>query len=48
MNAAMTTQLVAVAIWRRGKLDAMLRHSDRGSQYSSEQFQRSMADHGVV
>jgi putative transposase len=23
-------------------------HSDRGSQYSSEQFQRLMVDHGVV
>ena len=28
--------------------DALLHHSDRGSQYSSEQFQRLMADHGVV
>src|SRR5471032_1598103 len=25
-----------------------MHHSDRGSQYSSEQFQRLMADHGVV
>ena len=32
----------------RGKPDALLDHSDRGSQYSSEQFQRLMADHGVV
>jgi transposase InsO family protein len=28
--------------------DALLHHSDRGSQYTSEQFQRVMADHGVV
>jgi putative transposase len=52
MNAAMTAQLVTdalvVAIWRRGKPDALLHHSDRGSQYISEQFQRLMADHGVV
>jgi putative transposase len=52
MNAAMTAQLVTdalvMAIWRRGKPDALLHHSDRGSQYSSEQFQRLMADHGVV
>ena len=33
---------------RRGKPDALLHHSDRGSQYASEQFQRLMADHGVV
>jgi len=52
MSAAMTAQLVTdalvMAIWRRGKLDALLHHSDRGSQYTSEQFQRLMADHGVV
>jgi putative transposase len=52
MQAAMTTQLVTdalvMAIWRRGKPDALLHHSDRGSQYSSEQFQKLMADHGVT
>jgi len=37
-----------MAIWRRGRPDALLHHSDRGSQYTSEQFQRLMADHGVV
>ena len=31
-----------------GQTDALLHHSDRGSQYTSEQFQRLMADHGVV
>jgi hypothetical protein len=52
MSATMTAQLVTdalvMAIWRRGKRDALLHHSDRGSQYTSEQFQRLMADHGVV
>ena len=52
MSAGMTAQLVTdalvMAIWRRGKPDALVHHSDRGSQYSSEQFQRLMADHGVV
>jgi putative transposase len=52
MSATMTVQLVAdaliMAIWRRGKPDALLHHSDRGSQYTSEQFQRLMADHGVT
>ena len=36
MSAAMTAQLVTdalvMAIWRRGKPDALLHHSDRGSQ----------------
>jgi putative transposase len=48
MSAAMTAQLVTdapvMAIWRRGKPDALPHHSDRGSQYTSEQFQRLMAD----
>ncbi len=51
MSVTMTAQLVAdaltMAIWRRGKPDALLHHSDRGSQYSSEQFQKLLADHGV-
>jgi putative transposase len=52
MSAEMTAQLVTdalvTAIWRRGKPDALLHHSDRGSQYTSEQFQKLTADHGVV
>ena len=52
MSATMTAQFVTdalmMAIWRRGKPDALLHHSDRGSQYTSEQFQRLMADHGVT
>ena len=37
-----------LAQMRRGKPDVLLHHSDRGSQYTSEQFQRLMADHGVI
>lgn len=52
MKAEMTATLVAdaliMAIWRRGKPDALLHHSDRGSQYQSEQFQKLMADNGVI
>jgi len=52
MSATMTTQLVAdallMAVWRRGKPRELLHHSDQGSQYSSEQFQRLMADSGIV
>lgn len=52
MSSSMTAQLVAdaliMAIWRRGKPDALLHHSDQGSQYTSEQFQRLMADNGVT
>jgi putative transposase len=52
MSASMTSELVTdalmMALWRRGKADALLHHSDRGSQYASEQFQRLMAEHGVT
>jgi putative transposase len=52
MSAAMTAQLVTdalvMAIWRRGKPDALLHHSDRGSEYTSEQFQKLMSDYGAV
>jgi putative transposase len=37
-----------MSIWRRGKRDALLHHSDRGSQYTSEQFHRLMVNHGVT
>jgi putative transposase len=52
MKAEMTAQLVTdalvMAIWRRGKPDALLHHSDQGSQYTSEQFQRLMGDNGII
>jgi transposase InsO family protein len=52
MSASMTAQLVAdallMAVWRRGEPGALMHHSDRGSQYASEQFQRLMADSGIV
>ena len=51
MSATMTAQFVAdalmMAVWRRGKPDAVMHHSDRGSQYTSEPFQRLMAEHGI-
>jgi len=48
MTAQLATDALMVAIWRRGKSDALLHHSDQGSQYTSEQFQRLMADNGVT
>ena len=48
MTAQLVTDALVMAIWRRGKPDALLHHSDQGSQYTSEQFQRLMADNGVT
>ena len=51
MQATMTAQLVTealvMAMWRRGKPEAVLHHSDRGSQYTSEPFQQLLADQGL-
>ena len=48
MTAQLVTDALVMAIWRRGKPDVLVHHSDRGSQYSSEQFQRLMAENGIV
>ena len=52
MSPQMTAQLVIdallMAIWRRGKPMALLHHSDQGSQYTSEDFQRLLASQGVT
>jgi putative transposase len=52
MQPRMTAQLVAdallMALWRRGTPLQLLHHSDRGSQYSCEQFQQLLAVQGIV
>jgi len=52
MKAEMTAQLVmdalTMALWRRGRPIELLHHSDQGSQYASEDFQRLLAHHGIA
>lgn len=52
MSAGMTAQLVIdalmMAIWRRGKPSTLMHHSDQGSQYTSEDFQRLLKDQGIT
>lgn len=52
MKAEMTAQLVidalVMAVWRRGMPRELLHHSDQGSQYTSEDFQRLLGAHGIV
>jgi putative transposase len=48
MTAQLVTDALVMAIWRRGTPRTVLHHSDRGSQYTSEPFQRLLADHGVI
>ncbi len=37
-----------MAVWRRGRPQELLHHSDQGSQYTSEHFQKLLAEQGIV
>lgn len=47
MTADLVTDALVMAIWRRRPSPSLLHHSDQGSQYSCEQFQRLLAEHGI-
>lgn len=52
MQESMTSQLVVdalmMAVWRRGKPVALPHHSDQGSQYTSEHFQKLLDEQGIT
>jgi putative transposase len=48
MTAQLVTDALMMAIWRRGRPQSVMHHSDRGSQYTSEQFQRLLGELGVT
>lgn len=47
-DASLVMDALMMAVWRRGRADALLHHSDQGSQYTSEQFQRLLADNSIT
>jgi len=47
MTAQFVIDALMMALWRRGKSATLMHHSDQGSHYTSEEFQRLLADHGV-
>ena len=47
MTAQFVIDALMIALWQRGKPAALMHHSDQGSQYTSEEFQRLLTDHGV-
>jgi putative transposase len=47
-DASLVMDALMMAVWRRSKADALLHHSDQGSQYTSEQFQRLLAENGIT
>jgi putative transposase len=52
MQSSMSAQLVAdalmMAIWRRGRPVQLLHHSDQGSQYTSDHFQKLLKGQGIT
>ena len=48
MTAQLVTDALTMALWRRGRPEALMHHSDRGSQYTSESFQRLLRDLGIT
>ena len=48
MTAQLVTDALLTAMWRRGSGQALLHHSDRGSQYTADSFQRLLRDLGVT
>lgn len=48
MTAQLVTDALVMALWRRGRPQELLHHSDQGSQYTSEQFQRLLTDQGIT
>mgnify|MGYP003800348977 CR=1 FL=1 len=48
MTARLVVDALAMAVRRRGMPKELLHHSDRGSQYTSEDFPRLLLAHGVT
>lgn len=48
MTAQLVTDALTMALWRRGSVEALIHHSDRGSQYTSESFQRLLEELGIT
>ena len=48
MSAQLVLDALIMALWRRGKPTELLHHSDQGSQYTSEDFQRLLSAEGIT
>ena len=47
-NQKWVADALMMAVWRRGKPEELLHHSDQGSQYTSEHFQKLLAAQGIT
>jgi putative transposase len=48
MQAKMVSDALLMALWRRGRPSSLMRHSDQGSQYTSEDFQELLKSQGIT
>jgi len=48
MEKQLVIQAVLMALWQKKHSDTVILHSDRGSQFTSHEYQRFLADHNVV
>jgi putative transposase len=48
LDRDLVIQAVLMAVWQRASADAVILHSDRGTQYTSQEFQAFLNEHGIV
>jgi putative transposase len=48
MTAQLVTDALMMAVWRRRRPESVMHHSDRGSQYTSDRFQRLLGELGIT
>jgi len=48
MQAKMVSDALLMALWRRGKPISLMHHSDQGSQYTSDDFQKLLKALGIT
>lgn len=48
MPAELVNDALMMAIWKRKPLKGLMVHSDRGSQYASDLYQKTIKDHGFI
>jgi transposase InsO family protein len=48
ITAALVCDALQMALWRRNRPEGVIVHTDRGSQYCSEAYQRMLRQHGLL
>lgn len=48
MKKQLVIEAVMMALWRRQDKSSVILHSDRGSQYTSDEYQLFLKDHNVI